>query len=415
MLDELLKKAKKAQPVLALSNGALRNQVILTMESLLATAEADILAANGQDMAEAQSADLPPAFLKRLALSHEKIDGLRRGLAVLRQLPDPLGQGRQWTLNQGLTLTTVHVPLGVIGLIFESRPGVTIEAAGLTLKSGNAIILRGGKEALRTNQALTQLWQKALEHCGLPVALVQLVTNPDRELAVEMMHLQGLDLLIPRGGSGLISTVVKEASVPVIETGVGNCHLYVDASADIDMALNILIDGKVGNPAVCNALETVLIHKSLKETFLPKAYQALSEYGVIWHADPDVAATIPQVILANANDWAKEYLSLDLAAHVVSDVDDALQHIAQYGTHHSEAIVANDYIVGQRFLAEVDAACVYWNASTRFSDGFQFGFGAEVGISTQKLHARGPMGLEALTTTKTIALGSGQTRDFPFR
>ncbi|AEJ41193.1 gamma-glutamyl phosphate reductase [Sulfobacillus acidophilus TPY] len=411
MLNQLLQQAKDAQKGLRLADGSRRNQVLAAMRDLLRERQTEILAVNQAEVQRAEAAGLTGALLKRLVLTEKKLAELADGLKTVARLPDPLGQGPRWTLDNGLKLNTVRVPLGVIGLIFESRPGVAIEAAGLTVKSGNAIILRSGHEALDTVTLLTRLWQDALERAGLPRFAVQSVEKPDRQYAVEMMHLTGLDLLIPRGGAGLIQTVVKEATVPVIETGVGNCHLYVDKAADLDMAVKILRDGKVGNPAVCNALETVLVHRDVKEAFLTRAYAALEDDGVTWHGDPEVRRILPQAVAADEPDWANEYLSLDLAAKVVDGLEEALAHIERYGTFHSEAVVTNDYVVGQTFLERVDAAVVYWNASTRFTDGFQFGFGAEVGISTQKMHARGPMGLEALTTTKTLAYGMGQTRD----
>ncbi len=413
MLEEMLQRGRTAQKSLSGSNGKQRNQVLLEMERLVRHRAEDILRVNREDVANAVAGGLSGPLVKRLMLDEGKLAGLAEGLRWVSDLPDPLGRGLgQWRLNNGLRLETVRVPLGVIGLIYESRPGVTVEAPGLTIKSGNALILRGGHEALETNRMLAALWRHALKRMGLPEDAVQLIENADRQYAVGLMHLQGLDLLIPRGGAGLIQTVVKEATVPVIETGVGNCHLYVDKEADLEMAIRILRDGKVGNPAVCNALETVLIHRDIKEEFLPRAFQALHNDGVIWHGDDEVRAIVPDAVVASESDWAGEYLSLDIAAHIVGDLNEAISHIAHYGTSHSEAVVTESYPVGQEFCDRVDAAVVYWNASTRFTDGFQFGYGAEVGISTQKLHARGPMGLEALTTTKTIAWGTGQTRDF---
>ncbi len=412
MLTQQLANAKLAARTLASIPLADRNGILNAMESLLETNAAAILEANGEDIRRAEAAEIPPARLSRLRLTPEKLQGLRASLASLRQAPDPLGSGRLWKTVHGITLEQIRVPLGVIGIIYESRPGVTVEAVALAIKSGNAIILRGGREADTSNALLASLWHQALKENGLPSSLVVMLDDPDRHLARELMHLPGLDLLIPRGGAGLIQDVVANATVPVIETGVGNCHLYVDQAADLDMALNILEDGKVSSPAVCNALETLLVHQSLKDHWLPMAYARLKPYGVVWHGDPTVCGLI-EAYPAEESDWAEEYLGLHLAARVVDDFDQALEHIAQYGSHHSEAIVTEHYSIGQRFLAEVDAAVVYWNASTRFSDGFQFGYGGEMGISTQKLHARGPMGPEALTTVKTLARGAGHTRDLP--
>lgn len=287
-----------------------------------------------------------------------------------------------------------------------------MEAASLALKSGNAILLKGGREAVHSNAILVDLWGRALAQAGLPTDAIIGLADPDRVKTRQLMHLTGLDLLIPRGGPELIRMVNEEATVPVIATGVGNCHLYVDERADLEMALAVLQDSKMGNPAVCNAVETLLVHRSIKDRFLPAAKTLLDSHQVIWHGDSEVRAMIADAVPANESDWTDEYLSPQIACRIVSDVEEALAHIGKYGTGHSESIVTNDAQVGQQFLARVDAAVVYWNASTRFSDGGQFGLGAEVGISTQKLHARGPMGLEALTTTKTVAVGSGQTRDF---
>jgi glutamate-5-semialdehyde dehydrogenase len=412
MLEALLAQGREAQQALQLTTAAERNRVLSEMVTLLRERQDEILQVNSQEAARAEAEGIQGAMLKRLVLTPQKLRELADGLEVVKKLPDPIGRGHgQWTLDNGLRLEVVRVPLGVIGLIFESRPGVAIEAAGLTVKSGNAIILRGGHEAIETVRLLTAIWQDALERAGLPRDAVQCVPDPDRQYAVGLMHLTGLDLLIPRGGAGLIQTVVREATVPVIETGVGNCHLYVDQDADLEMAVHILRDGKVGNPAVCNALETVLVHRAVKHEFLPRAWAALTDDGVVWHGDPEVLALIDDAVPATEADWANEYLSLDIAAKVVSGVDEACAHIQRYGTRHSEAVVTNNYQVGRQFFDRVDAAAVYWNASTRFTDGFQYGYGAEVGISTQKLHARGPMGLEALTTTKVLGYGTGQTRD----
>ncbi|PSR35013.1 MAG: glutamate-5-semialdehyde dehydrogenase [Sulfobacillus benefaciens] len=412
MLNQMLERGRTAQKILAMASGDQRNRALSEMEHLLQHRSEEILKVNRDEVEKAAASGLKGPLLKRLMLDEHKIANLGDGLRVVRDLADPLGKGTgRWQLNNGLRLETIRVPLGVIGLIYESRPGVTIEAAGLTIKSGNALILRGGHEALETNRMLAALWRYALTRVGLPEDAVQLIENPDRQYAVDLMHLEGLDLLIPRGGAGLIQTVVREATVPVIETGVGNCHLYVHEDADLDMAVRILRDGKVGNPAVCNALETVLIHEAIAAQFLAKAKQSLADDGVVWHGDQVVCSLVPEAKEATEEDWANEYLSLDIAARVVSGLGEACEHIAQYGTSHSEAIVTDSYSVGREFMDRVDAAVVYWNASTRFTDGFQFGLGAEVGISTQKLHARGPMGLDALTTTKTLAWGTGQTRD----
>jgi len=411
-LQSVLLRARQAQVEVARVPLQERNRVLMEMAAVLRQASPDIDLANQADVQSAKDSGLAETLVKRLYLTNAKIEGLARSLEALVGLADPIGRGQGRTvLANGLALETIRVPLGVIGLIFESRPGVAVEAGGLAVKSGNAIILRGGKEAKRSIQALSDAWRKALERVGLPRDLIQCLDDPDRRLAEALMHLHGLDLLIPRGGRGLIETVVHHATVPVIETGIGNCHLYVDESADLDMALHILADGKLGNPAVCNALETLLVHRQVAPAFLPLAHQRLAKEGVVFHGDLESRQWVSEMLPATDEDYAEEYLGLEIAVKVVADVHEALKHIAQYGSNHSEAIVADSYAVGQTFLDEVDAAAVYWNASTRFTDGFEFGLGAEVGISTQKLHARGPMGLEALTTWKTIAYGSGQTRD----
>jgi glutamate-5-semialdehyde dehydrogenase len=410
--QDALDKSRLAQKVLALAPAATRSQVLINLADLLEKDSTLVLAANRKDMSEARLRGLDAARTARLELSGAKLAGLAASLRAVARLPDPLGSGRRWTLPNGMVMNQVRVPLGCLGLIYESRPGVTVEAASLALKSGNAIILKGGREAAHSNGALVALWKQALAASSLPEDAVIGLDSATREPARALMHLKGLDLLIPRGGPELIRTVTEEATVPVIATGVGNCHLYVDESADAAMALNILEDSKMGNPSVCNAVETMLVHRALKEEFLPKAKTRLDRHNVIWHGDAEVLAIISDAMAAGESDWEEEYLGPHLACRIVSGLEEALSHIDRYGTGHSESIVANHAPTGQQFLDRVDAAVVYWNASTRFSDGGEFGFGAEVGISTQKMHARGPMGLEALTTIKTVAMGSGQTRDF---
>lgn len=410
MLTTMLDKAKRAQSQLAVSTGKMRNDVLNAMEQMIRESADDILGANDKDMAAATALPLP--LQKRLQLTRDKLRNLSEGLMQLVQLPDVLGQGQVKQLPNGLSVQTTRVPLGVIALIFESRPGVCIEAASLAIKSGNAVLLRGGKEAIYSNRAIVELWHKALkEVLGLSSDLIQLIEDPERIYAQQLMQLKGLDLLIPRGGASLIQSVVANATVPVIETGVGNCHLYVDKQADLAMALKILRDGKVGNPSVCNALETILVHEEVAHAFLPMMASLGDREGIVFHGDAYTQQRIAGVIPATEEDWSQEYLDLDIAVRVVSNQDEAIKHIAHYGSGHSEAIVTNSYGEGMDFLTRVDAAAVYWNASTRFTDGFQMGLGAEVGISTQKLHARGPMGLEALTTTKLVVMGHGQTRD----
>ncbi|WP_423219122.1 glutamate-5-semialdehyde dehydrogenase [Sulfobacillus thermosulfidooxidans] len=409
MLQEMLKASRQAQKTLALSPANKRNQILETMASLLAERREMILAANRKDIERA--IDLSPALMKRLELTEAQLMRLIDGIHVVIRQPDPLGQGEgQRRLPNGLTIEAVHVPLGVIGLIFESRPGVAIEATALIIKSGNAVILRGGHEAMESIRVIVDCWQDAVTLSGFDKELVQAILDPDRQHVTDLMHLNGLDLLIPRGGPGLIQKVVKEATVPVIETGVGNCHVYVDNMADLGMAVDIVTNAKVSNPGVCNAAETVLVHRDIAPNFLPALERHLSSYGVILHADPLSRHYLSLAVPATEEDFVTEYLSLDLAVKIVENIEEAIEHIARYGTKHSEAIVTNDYTRGEYFLNAVDAAVVYWNASTRFTDGYEFGMGGEVGISTQKLHARGPMGLLALTTWKWIAKGHGQIR-----
>lgn len=413
-LKAALERARRAQGVLARAGAEGRNRALAAVLAALTNQESEILAANQFDMEQAVQQGIAAPLQKRLALTPEKLEGLRAGLRQLMALPDPLGQGGGLRVRpNGLRLETVRVPLGVIALIYESRPGVTVEASGLALKSGNAILLRGGREALASNRALVDAIRAGLVAAEFDADAVQLVPDPDRAYVEALLHLPGLDLLIPRGGPELIARVNREATVPVIETGVGNCHVYVDRAADLEMAVRIVRDAKVGNPAVCNAAETVLVHADIAPRFLPRLETALRPYGVRLHAETQARRWLNSALPADEDDFAREYLDLDLAVAVVPDLEAAIAHIERYGTKHSEAIVTDDYRAGVRFQEAVDAAVVYWNASTRFTDGFEFGLGAEVGISTQKLHARGPMGLEALTTVKTLAWGSGQTRDIP--
>jgi glutamate-5-semialdehyde dehydrogenase len=414
VLGKMLKQARGAWTQWQQEAFSKRDAALAKMAARLEQAADELESVNAEEVQAARAAGLPPALLNRLALPAAAVGRLAQGLRALIALPDPLAQGRSLrVLPNGIRLEVVPVPLGVMALIFESRPGVTADAAGLALKSGNAVLLRGGREALKTNRLLARLLRDGLSEAGLPPDLVQLVDSADRAYVDALLHLDGLDLLIPRGGAGLIQRVKREATVPVIETGVGNCHVYVDQGANLDMALAIVRDAKVGNPAVCNAAETVLVHRAVAAEFLPRLEEVLGRHGVTLHAEPNALAYLSEAQAAEETAFESEYLSLDLAVRVVDDLEMAVDHIRQYGTGHSEAIVTNDYAAGLAFQRTVDAAVVYWNASTRFTDGGQFGFGTEVGISTQKLHARGPMGLAALTTDKTLAFGTGQTRDFP--
>jgi glutamate-5-semialdehyde dehydrogenase len=409
---EMAERARAAARTLAQASAADKNRALNATADALCAEQDRILAANGEDTAAAREHGAADAMVDRLTLTPARISAMADGLRQIAQLPDPVGETLDgWTRPNGLQIQRVSVPLGVIGIIYESRPNVTADAAGLCLKSGNACLLRGGSEALRSNLAIAELLARAAESAGLPRDSVQLIASPDREAARELMRMNGLvDVLIPRGGAGLIQSVIENATVPVIETGTGNCHTYVDGSADLDAALEIVVNAKCSRPSVCNAMETLLVHDVIADEFLPVAAERLRGAGVEIRGCERTREYLPEAIPATEEDWQTEFLELVLAVKVVDGLDDALEHIARYGTRHSEAILTEDYTASQRFLAEVDAACVYVNASTRFSDGFEFGFGAEIGISNQKLHARGPMGLRELTTYKYVVRGSGQTR-----
>jgi glutamate-5-semialdehyde dehydrogenase len=380
------------------------------MADALGKAETAVLDANATDIARAEAAGTGSALIDRLRLNPDRVAGMADGLRALAALPDPVGDVvRGWTNANGVQVRQVRVPFGVVGIIYEARPNVTADAAGICLKSGNAALLRGSSSAADSNAAVVEALQAGLADAGLPTDAVQLVPGP-RAVTSELMAARGLvDVLIPRGGAGLIETVVMGSQVPVIETGVGNCHLYVDAAADEQMALDILINAKTQRPSVCNAVETLLVHADRAASFMPKALRALEDAGVVVHGDARVNAYGP-VVPAEESDFATEYLSLDIAASIVDSLDAALHHIRRYSTGHSETIVTDSASAAQRFCAEVDAAAVLVNASPRFVDGGEFGFGAEIGISTQKLHARGPMGLPEMTTTKYVVTGTGHVR-----
>ncbi len=408
----MARRARAAAFTLGSLGTAPRNRALLEISSALTEGEEAILAANREDVEEAEREGKSAAFLRRLSLDPGKLQGIRESLRELSLLPDPLGEAEGWRRPNGLFITRVRVPLGVVGMIYESRPNVTVDAAGIAVKTGNAVLLRGGREALRSNRALVAAIRKGLEAAGLPPDAVQLVEDPSREAAQAMMRLTGhLDVLIPRGGEGLIRTVMENATVPVIETGTGNCHIYVDEGADEEMAVRIVMNAKLSNPAVCNAAEKLLCHRSLAPTFLPRVLSLLEERGVEIRGCPETRTFYPSARPAAEEDWPREYLDLILGVKVVGGVEEAISHINRYGTRHSEAIVTRSYERALRFVREVDAACVYVNASTRFTDGGEFGFGAEIGISTQKLHARGPMGLRELTTWKYVVYGEGQVRE----
>jgi glutamate-5-semialdehyde dehydrogenase len=403
-------RAREASLVLASATRATKDAALHAMADALAKAETTVLEANASDIAGAEREGTGGALIDRLRLTPERVAGMVDGLRQLAGLPDPVGDVvRGWTNANGVQVRQIRVPFGVVGIIYEARPNVTADAAGICLKSGNAALLRGSSSAAESNAAVVEALQAGLVDAGLPAEAIQLVPGP-REVTNDLMAARGLvDVLIPRGGAGLIDTVVRNSQVPVIETGVGNCHLFVDATADQRMALDILINAKVQRPSVCNAVETLLVHADAAPGFLPTALAALAGHGVTVHGDERVAE-YGTVVPVEDSDFAREYLSLDIAAAVVESLDGALQHIRRYSTGHSETIVTESQTSAARFAAEIDAAAVMVNVSSRFVDGGEFGFGAEIGISTQKLHARGPMGLPEMTATKYVVTGSGQIR-----
>ncbi|KRL97768.1 glutamate-5-semialdehyde dehydrogenase [Liquorilactobacillus satsumensis] len=410
-LTMLGKQAQQAAFQLAQLETKKKNALLVAMAASLRKHAAEIIAENKVDLK--QAAGLAQAFVDRLTLTEERIEQMAQGLEKVAQLPDPLGNlAGGWVNAAGLQIAQQRVPLGVIGIIYEARPNVTVDAAALCFKSGNAVILRGGKEAFRTNLKLVEILQAVLQQAQVDVAAVQVVKDTSHEDAQQLMQLtEYLDVLIPRGSARLIQAVVKNAKVPVIETGAGNCHLYVDKTADLEMAEKIIINAKCQRPSVCNAAEKLLIHQDVAAAYLPEIAKLLWEQHVELRGDKEVQAILgAKVKPATEQDWYTEYNDYILGIKVVPSFAEAVAHINKYGTKHSEAIITNDYERSQQFLAQVDAAAVYVNASTRFTDGFEFGFGAEIGISTQKLHARGPMGLQALTTTKYTIRGNGQIR-----
>jgi len=403
--------AKAAAPALAGASTLTKNAALQGMAAALDGAHATVLAANEKDLAAARADGVSPALLDRLTLTPERLAAIANALRDLMALTDPVGQVvRGFTLPNGLDVRQVRVPLGVVAMVYEGRPNVTVDAAGLAVKSGNACVLRGSSSAIHSNTALADILRAALAARGLPPDAIGLIADTGRESVKELGRARGLvDLLIPRGGAGLIAAVIADSQIPVVETGVGNCHVYVDAAADLDTARAITVNAKVHRPSVCNAAETLLVHRAVAEPFLPAVAAALRAQGVEIVGD-QTAQDLVGAAPAADEDWDTEYLDLRLAVRVVDDLDAALDHIARHGTLHTEAIVTEDRTAARRFTAEVDAAAVMVNASTRFTDGGEFGFGAEIGISTQKLHARGPMGLTELTTTKYIVEGDGQVR-----
>lgn len=404
--------AKEAAYKLAMLSANKKNEILNKMAEALLDNEELIIKANQQDMALGVQRGMSKALLDRLLLDKGRIKEMAHGLQVLTSLADPVGEVEMmWKGAQDIEIGKMRVPLGVIGIIYEARPNVTVDAAGLCLKTGNAVILRGGSDALQSNMAITGVISAAAEAAGAPRGAIQLIENTDRDVALEMMQAnQYLDVLIPRGGAGLIQSVVKNATVPVIETGIGNCHVYVDRFANLDSAEKIIVNAKTQRPGVCNAAESLLVHAEVAADFLPRAAKALIEKGVELRVCPETKKILPEAKLAKEEDHAAEFLDLILSVKIVASFEEAVEHIRKYGTKHSEAIITDDYNNARAFLQQVDAAAVYVNASTRFTDGFQFGFGVEIGISTQKLHARGPMGLKELTSIKYIIYGNGQVR-----
>lgn len=412
MLEQIGQKAKAAEPVLRTLSTQAKNDLLIKAAEQLVTDSGKILAANEMDMANGEKAGMSSGLLDRLKLTEERIAGMAEGLTQLASLDDPIGEvlGMKKRPN-GLLIGQKRVPLGVVGIIYEARPNVTADAFGLCFKTGNAVILKGGSDAIHSNIAVVESLQAALAACGLPVDALQLITDTSRETTTAFMKLNRyVDVLIPRGGAGLIRAVVENSTIPVIETGTGNCHIYVDESADLSMAADIVMNAKTQRVGVCNACESLLVHEKVKDAFLPVIAERLRTKNVEMRGDEAVCALVPDCVPATEEDWGREYLDYILSIKTVSSVDEAIAHINRYSTKHSEAIITESYTNAQKFLDEVDAAAVYVNASTRFTDGFEFGYGAEIGISTQKLHARGPMGLTALTTTKYIIYGSGQVR-----
>lgn len=404
--------AKQAAAKLAVTSTAVKNAALLAMAAALEAQQSEILAANERDMTAAAAKGMKSSMLDRLKLTAERISGMADGLRQVAGLADPVGNvidGK--TLPNGLHITKIRVPLGVIGIIYEARPNVTADAAGLCLKSGNAVILKGGSEAMESNKTVAAILAQAAEGAGIPADSIQFIDTSDRQAVQDLIHMNGLvDVVIPRGGAGLIQAVVRNASVPVIETGAGVCHTYVDKDADVEMAMKIAFNAKVQRPSVCNAMETLLVHKDIADKFLPMMLMMYNSSAVEICGDEAVQEYSGQVHPVTEEDWSTEYGDLRLSVKIVDSIEEAMAHIAKYGTSHSECIVTNNYQAAQLFQYTVDAAAVYVNASTRFTDGNEFGFGAEIGISTQKLHARGPMALPELTSTKYLINGNGQVR-----
>ncbi|HWJ67680.1 MAG TPA: glutamate-5-semialdehyde dehydrogenase [Nocardioides sp.] len=410
-VHEVAQRARVASRGLALATRAQKDATLHAMADALHDRADELLAANAEDVARAEADGTPPNIIDRLRLTTDRLEGMAQGLRDVAGLADPVGEVvRGGVLANGLELRQVRVPFGVVGMIYEARPNVTADAAGICLKSGNAVLLRGSSSARSSNAAIVAVLRDAVASSGLDADVVQLVPGETRDSVKALMRARGLvDVLIPRGGAGLIQSVVNESTVPVIETGVGNCHVYVDRGADLDKALPIVLNAKTHRTSVCNAAESLLVHADVADEFLPRVVAALQEQDVTIHGD-EVFGAYDGVLAATDEDWGSEYLSLDMAARVVPDLDAALEHIRTWSSGHTDAIVTEDQGAARRFVAEVDSAAVLVNASTRFTDGGEFGFGAEIGISTQKLHARGPMGLPEMTSTKYVVIGDGHVR-----
>ncbi|MCL2804216.1 MAG: glutamate-5-semialdehyde dehydrogenase [Micrococcales bacterium] len=414
-VEAIARRSREAARVLAVASRRAKDEALETMAQALVDQASVIIEENAKDLAKGRQGGLSEALLDRLRLDQQRVEQVAAALRELIALPDPVGQVvRGSTLPNGLQLRQIRVPMGVVGMIYEARPNVTVDAAGLAIKSGNAVILRGGSAAARTNQAIVETLRRSLEDTELPPDCVETVDKFGREGARALMRARGLvDLLVPRGGAGLIQTVVRESVVPVIETGVGNCHVYVDRAADQAQALEIVVNSKVQRPSVCNAAETLLVDQAIAQDFIPKVLQALADQGVVLHADAASQALAPSGVEATPatdEDWATEYLALEMAVGVVDGVKGAISHIQRWSSGHTEAICTRDISTAEDFTARIDSAAVIVNASTRFTDGGEFGLGAEIGISTQKLHARGPMGLGELTSSKWLVSGQGQVR-----
>jgi len=404
-------KAKEAAHKMGLLGQNEKNEILHAIADALIHNSEKIISANKIDLENAEKDGMKRSFIDRLTLNESRINGIAEGVRDIAKLDDPIGKAEMFKRPNGLIIAKTVVPLGVIGIIFESRPNVSIDAMALCIKSGNSCVLRGGSAAISSIKTLVDIANEAATKKGLPQGAVQVIEDTSRESAKDMMTMTGIiDVLIPRGGKGLIDTVVQNSKVPVIETGIGNCHTYVDENYNEKMALDIIVNAKVSRPSVCNSLEKVLVHKNIAKDFVPKCVKALRENGVEVRGCEKVQEVVPDVIPATEEDWYEEYSNYIAAIKVVDDIDHAINHINKYGSSHSDAIVTEDYNNSQKFLAEVDSAAVYVNASTRFTDGFEFGFGGEIGISTQKLHARGPMGVKELTTVKYIIYGNGQIR-----